>query len=497
MSVRLSQLFAAFPSANMGKNASEIVQTLCLNSRIATDRDVFIAHRGESIDSHKFLPEVCGRGVLAVVVESVENIPKNFAGGILKVSSAQTATAMLAREFYKNPSGQLISLGVTGTNGKTSVTYMLEKIFSDVGWPCGVIGTINHHLQEKVWPTDLTTPDAVSLQGRLREFVDFHAKCLAFEVSSHALAQHRVDGIDFDVGIFTNLTRDHLDYHQTMENYFAAKERLFSELLAQSGKANPAAIINTDDEWGRKIKVPAKVRKIDYGQNSQQFTFTLRSEDFSGSHFQLKSPEGTYDGFVPVIGLHNVYNSVAALAAGFAVGVPVAQGLKALKSYVGVLGRLERVPNSKGLNVFVDYAHTSDALEKVLTALAQVRANSRVQSKITTVFGCGGDRDKGKRPMMLQTALRFSDRVVLTSDNPRTEDPQQIINDCLANLTGVQDRQQLKTEVKRKDAIHIALSDAQENDVILIAGKGHEDYQIIGREKLPFSDVQVVKEFLR
>lgn len=463
-----------------------------------TAGSVFVAIRGTSRDGHQFLQEVCAKNPAAVVVEDVAAVPKDFLGDVIAVVSTRAALMQLAAAYYGEPSRGLLCVGVTGTNGKTSTSLLLEKILTDAGLLTGVLGTIDHHLGNRKWEASLTTPDPMTLQGRLREFADLGARAVAFEVSSHALVQARADAIQFDAAIFTNLTRDHLDYHHTMDAYFAAKMRLFTELLERSNKKNVFAIVNTDDEWGKKVVPATRARLVTFGQSGQDFSFQVSKTDFSGTEFKLvlKAAGRTMRGFIPLVGIHNIYNAVGALAAAVSVGIPLDLVMASLERFAGVPGRLQRVLNDKGKNVFVDYAHTPDALEKVLGSLDAIRLAARTGGRIFTVFGCGGDRDTGKRPLMMKAALKGSDIVILTSDNPRTEDPQKIISDCLQGAAA-NDRSRLQVEVDRKSAIALALSQAHPGDVILIAGKGHEDYQILGTQKIPFSDVQVAWELLQ
>jgi UDP-N-acetylmuramoyl-L-alanyl-D-glutamate--2,6-diaminopimelate ligase len=342
-------------------------------------------------------------------------------------------------------------------------------------------------LGKKVWETSLTTPDPLTLQSRLREFVDAGAKVAAFEVSSIAIDQNRAASVPFDAALFTNFTRDHLDYHGTMENYFAAKEKLFSKLLADSSKTRPYGVLNADDPAIVKIE-KSKARYVWFGQNKGDYIFKILSQDLSGSRFDVNGQ--AFEIATP--GLHNIYNAVGALAVAHEAGVRWSDIQQALKEFSGAPGRLERVGRSRGPHVFVDYAHTDDALRSVLLSLKRLMRESNSNGQLWAVFGCGGDRDKGKRPLMAKAAVENADRVMLTSDNPRTEDPNQILRDCLAGIPNAS----VHVEADRKKAIAFALQTAQEDDVILIAGKGHENYQIIGQTKYPFSDVEVVREFL-
>lgn len=465
------------------------------DSRKVKKNDVFVAIRGTASDGHQYLKDVCAKEVAAVVVEDKTQVPVNFKGAVVVVQSTRQALEVLAAQFYSSPAKKLFNVGVTGTNGKTSVTYMIESVLKEFGWDTGVIGTVDHHLGAHKWPTELTTPDPLTLQKRLADFVSLGAKAAAFEVSSHALEQDRADSIPFDVVVFTNLTRDHLDYHKTMENYFRAKEKLFFELPFRSEK-HVTAVINTSDEWGAKIRTADSVTRWSYGESKSDFKFEILKSDFSGSEFRLKSPRGEHALTIPLVGRHNVYNSVAALATGVAAGASVETAAKGLSRFRGVPGRLERVQNSLDVHVFVDYAHTDDALRTVLTALKQIREKARHNNKIIVVFGCGGDRDRGKRPLMAKAAVEGADLVVITSDNPRTEDPVQIIQEISAGIPRSDLNKSVFIEVDRKEAIRRAIGLAKSGDVVVIAGKGHEDYQIVGTQKFPFSDQLVAGEIL-
>lgn len=458
---------------------------------------VFIAVPGTKVDGHQFLKDACEAGAVAVVVEKADLVPKSYTGFVQIVKSSRESIDRMAAQFYSNPSSELFVFGVTGTNGKTSVTYMLEYVLGQRRLPCGVLGTINHHLGDKVWPTDMTTPDPISLQKRLREMKEAGAKAVAMEVSSHALDQRRADGVHFNTVLFTNLTRDHLDYHPTMQDYFESKQRLFTDLMRHSSKNPRFAVVNTDDPWGARLRIASEAAICTYGQNSRaDFRYQITNVDFSRTDFSLKTPTGEFQGSIPMCGAHNVANAVGVMAAAATAGVSTKNSLEILAQFPGVPGRLQYVPNSKSLNVFVDYAHSPDALESVLRALNQVRSEMKSHAKIWTIFGCGGDRDKGKRPLMAQKAIQASDHVMVTSDNPRTEDPLAIITDIMEGFDPKDRQQRVLMDVDRKSAIEKVLSMAKPHDVILIAGKGHEDYQIIGKNKIHFSDFEIAKEFL-
>jgi UDP-N-acetylmuramoyl-L-alanyl-D-glutamate--2,6-diaminopimelate ligase len=493
--MKLSQLFSVFSPTRWGNAAGLEVLGVTQDSRHVRQGYVFVAIRGTAADGHRFLPQAAKAGALALVVEDEVGIPADYAGAVVKRTSTRQALDLLAQRFFGNPGDELFCIGVTGTNGKTTVTYMIEAILTRFGWPTGVIGTIDHHLGDRHWVSELTTPDALTLQRRLREFVGFGARAAAFEVSSHALDQSRVSSLPFAVGVFTNFTRDHLDYHGTMGTYFSAKEKLFVSLLGRNPSV-AVAVLNGDDPWVRKTQVKAGVKIWWYGQNEADFRFRVLRQDLDGTIFSLSTPDETCEVMLPCPGLHNVYNACAAMAASLSAGCPLKTAVEALGNFRGAPGRLEKVPNDRGLHIFVDYAHTDDALRMVLRTLAQARDLNRDGGRIITVFGCGGDRDRGKRPLMARAAAEFSDVLVVTSDNPRFEDPRVIIEDILAGLSPRWNGEK-HVEVDRHQGISRALQCAHEGDVILIAGKGHEDYQLIGDQKLPFSDKNEVLQRLK
>ncbi|KHD89202.1 MAG: UDP-N-acetylmuramoylalanyl-D-glutamate--2,6-diaminopimelate ligase [Bdellovibrio sp. ArHS] len=495
--MKLNNLFASIPGISNYTVPDVEVSGVFNDARLVIPGAVFVAIRGSKLDGHSFLNDAVTKGAAALVVEDRTKVPQGFSGFIFPTDNSRETLDLLASRFYLDPGQELFCVGVTGTNGKTSVTYMTEAILNAGKIPTGVIGTVNHHLGEKVWPSEMTTPDPVFLQKRLREFRDEGAMAVAIEVSSHALDQKRVDSVPFNTVIFTNLTRDHLDYHETMDQYFEAKQRLFTDLLWKTEKKPCYAIINTVDKYGRRLKVADPAVLWTYGAKDADIRYEILKMDFALTHFKVQTPLGEGEVRLPMSGTHNVLNALAALGAGLSAGIPLAICIEALEAFTGVPGRLQSVPNQQDLAVFVDYAHSPDALENVLTALTKVRENLNSSARIWTIFGCGGDRDKGKRPLMAQMALRFSDQVVITSDNPRTEDPQSIIDDILMGVTDSANKTKTSVYVDRKEAIHQTIKKAQPGDVVLIAGKGHEDYQIIGKEKFPFSDVKVAEEALQ
>jgi len=488
------------------------VTSLVFDAKLASPGSVFVAIRGSKVDGHSFISEAIQRGAKAVVVEDPSLVPREFSGFVQTVDSSRRELARLSAAWQRSPSKELFTVGVTGTNGKTTTTHMIEAVLNHGGLPTGVIGTIDHHLGAKVWSTERTTPDPVVFQTRLRQFVESGAKAVAIEVTSHALDQSRVESVEFDVGLFTNLTRDHLDYHGTIEAYFESKLKFFTELLHRSEKPRPRAILHIDDPWIEKafqrivpLKKPdvwtfgQKCRDRTSGANHVDFEYEILTQGFDGAEIVLKSPFGERRLQLAMAGIYNIQNAVGAMATGLAAGFNIDLASKAIESLRGVNGRLESVENSLGLNVFVDYAHTDDAITAILRLLQDLRSASKSRTsgrpQIITVFGCGGDRDAGKRPLMMKAALGGSDTVIVTSDNPRTEDPEKIIDDAMTGASP-SDHSRIHRVVDRRRALMKALEIATQGDVILIAGKGHEVTQTIGTQKFPFSDVLVVRELM-
>jgi UDP-N-acetylmuramoyl-L-alanyl-D-glutamate--2,6-diaminopimelate ligase len=493
------------------------VKLLTQDARKVVVDSVFVAIPGNQHDGHDFIQQAFENGANAIVfsnlpkfieqyqktLEASQNLSDEAFTKIkncvaIYVADARAALDELASGYYDHPSEKLFCVGVTGTNGKTSMTYMIEHLLNSANMHVGVIGTIDHHLKDKVWPSAMTTPDPIHLQERIAEMLTSGADALAMEISSHALDQKRAESVAFDVAVFSNLTRDHLDYHKTMEAYFEAKSKLFSHLLDQSTKSPLYAVVNTMSSWGRKIRIPDRVHLLSYGQEDADLEYKIEKIDFSGTDFKLKTPQGEFHLSLPMIGEHNVQNMCAAIGVAIAKGLKVEDLVQSVARFKGVPGRLQKVivesPSSRA-NVFIDYAHTPDALENVLVSLQAVKSLVGVHAnspKIWTVFGCGGDRDKGKRPQMAQIAEKLSDFVIVTSDNPRTENPQSILNEIQSGFVG----KKYLVEPDRSQAIAMAIEKALSGDVVLIAGKGHEDYQIIGTEKIRFSDYEEAEKYL-
>jgi UDP-N-acetylmuramoyl-L-alanyl-D-glutamate--2,6-diaminopimelate ligase len=453
---------------------------------------VFVAMRGESADGNRFIDQAIQAGAVAVVTDSATQKPRPGIGWAL-VPHGRRALARVCANFYGKPAERIAITGITGTNGKSTTAFLLESILSAAGRKSALLGTIEYHVAGKVLPAPHTTPEALELNRILREALDQGAGDAVMEVSSHALAQERIYGVPFDVAVFTNLTRDHLDYHQTMEEYFAAKQSLF----AGCGTDAPRAVVtNLDDSYGAQLAEYGRKHSslvLQYGMDRGDLHAEKVEITTRGTRFDLAMPDAKIPLFSALIGRVNVYNILAAAGAGYARGCAkeaIAAGIAGL-AYVP--GRFERVECGQPFTVVVDYAHTDDALRN-LTALARELASS-TRARVVTVFGCGGDRDRKKRSLMGEAAGRGSDFVVLTSDNPRSEDPLAIINDAVVGLqrTGVK----YSVEANRHKAIALAVSEARAGDIVLLAGKGHEKVQVTQQGATPFDDVKVAREALR
>jgi UDP-N-acetylmuramoyl-L-alanyl-D-glutamate--2,6-diaminopimelate ligase len=464
------------------------------DSRRIKPGDVFVAMKGESSDGNRFIDAAIAAGAVAIVTDSPGEKPRPGVAWA-QVAHGRRALARISANFYKHPAERLAVTGITGTNGKSTTAFLVEAVFAASGRKSALVGTIEYHIAGRILPAPHTTPEALDLNRLLNQALGNGATEAVMEVSSHALAQQRVYGVPFDVAVFTNLTRDHLDYHRTMEEYFAAKQVMFEGCGTDAPRV---AVLNLDDEYGQKLVKVSKKR------GSQVLTYGLAHADFHadkieimprGTRFDLIMPGVTIPLFSPLIGKVNVYNILAASAAAYARGCTaeaIAAGIAALAR---VPGRFERLDCKQPFTVVVDYAHTDDALRN-LTALAREFVQQAGQKgRVITVFGCGGDRDRAKRPLMGEAAGRGSDFVVLTSDNPRSEDPLAIINDALVGLqrSGVK----YKTEPARKAAIAMAIAEAGPGDIVLIAGKGHEKVQVSRHGSVPFDDVEVARQLLR
>jgi UDP-N-acetylmuramoyl-L-alanyl-D-glutamate--2,6-diaminopimelate ligase len=395
----------------------------------------------------------------------------------------------MSANFFGHPARKLTMVGVTGTNGKTTTTHLVKSILEAAGHRSGLIGTIEYKIGSQVIPATHTTPESLELNEILARMVDAKCDSVSMEVSSHALHQSRVFGLDYNVAVFTNLTQDHLDYHGTMEEYFQAKQLLFDGLAPHA-----VAVINCDDEWGGKLVSATRTRRITFGVGEQaDLRATGIRLSLDGTAFKIRHEEKERDVASPLVGRFNVYNTLAAYASGLALGIPYERIESGIGTLRNVRGRFERIASPKGWSAIVDYAHTPDALEKCLRTIHDVLPKER-RGRIITVFGAGGDRDKTKRPLMGRVAGSLSDLAIVTSDNPRTENPERIIDDI---VNGITKESTIIRESDRRKAILAALGQAQSGDVVLVAGKGQEDYQVIGKEKIHFSDREIIEEFIR
>ena len=477
----------------LASSGAPSVSGLEYDSRRVKPGDVFVAMQGESSDGNKFIDQAIAAGAVAIVTDSAAEKPRTGVAWA-QVVHGRRALARLSANFYHRPAERLAVTGVTGTNGKSTTTFLVEAILAAAGRRSALVGTIEYHVAGRVLPARHTTPEALDLNRMLAEALGHGATEAVMEVSSHALAQQRVYGIPFDVAVFTNFTRDHLDYHHTMEDYFRSKRLLFEGCGTEAPRA---AVLNRDDEYGQKLAKLSKQR------SSETLTYGLTMGDFRaeqveitprGTRFDLLTPTGSIPLFSPLIGQVNVYNILAAAGAAYARSCnpeAIAKGMAALAC---VPGRFQRVECTQPFTVIVDYAHTDDALRN-LTALAREFVEQAGQNgRVITAFGCGGDRDRAKRPLMGEAAGRGSDFVVLTSDNPRGEDPLAIINDAMVGLQRCGANH--KTEPDRRAAIALAIHQAAPGDIVLIAGKGHEKVQVMREGSIPFDDVEVARQVL-
>jgi UDP-N-acetylmuramoyl-L-alanyl-D-glutamate--2,6-diaminopimelate ligase len=469
------------------------ISGIAYDSRKVQPGFMFVAMRGESSDGNKFIDKAISSGAVAVVSDSATEKPRE---GIAwaQVPHGRRALARVSANFYKRPAERLAITGVTGTNGKSTTTYLVESILSAAGRKSVLVGTIEYHVAGKILPAPHTTPESLELNQMLAEGFGHGATEAVMEVSSHALAQQRVFAVPFDVAVFTNLTRDHLDYHHTMEDYFSAKKILFEGCGTEPPRAS---VVNFDDENGRKlVDVNKKHRSHVSTYGWAVGDYHAKSVEISsrGTRFNMVTPQGTIAIFSPLIGKVNVYNVLAAAAAGFARGCDQAAVVDGIGALTRVPGRFERVDCGQPFTVVVDYAHTDDALRN-LTALAREFVTQAGQrGRVITVFGCGGDRDRSKRPLMGEAAGRGSDFVVLTSDNPRSEDPLAIMNDAKVGLQ--RSGAKYAMEPDRRAGIALAIAEARPGDILLIAGKGHEKVQVSREGTVPFDDVGVAREML-
>ena len=480
--MKLSDLLKNIVTISIIGDAECDIKGVNIDSRKVADDHLFIAMRGTQVDGHKFIPKAEELGAAAILCEQ---IPEEKKQGVtyIQVADTEDVVGQVATTFYGNPTSKLKLVGVTGTNGKTTIATLLYNMFRKMGHKCGLLSTVCNYVEGEAYPTDHTTPDPIELNELLGKMVDAGCEYAFMECSSHAIAQKRIDGLTFAGGIFTNLTRDHLDYHKTLENYRDAKKKFFDDM-----PKNAFAITNADDKNGMVMVQNTKATVKTYSiRTMADFHAKIIECHFEGMYLEVNGKEVG----VQFIGKFNVSNLLAVYGAAVMLGKDPEDILVTLSTLKSVAGRLEPIRSAEGVTALVDYAHTPDALENVLNAIHEVMEGK--SGKIITVCGAGGNRDKGKRPLMAQEAVKQSDRVIITSDNPRFEEPQDIINDMLAGLNA----QQMKSVISivdRREAIRTAVMMAEKGDVILIAGKGHEDYQDVKGTKHHFDDREEVRK---
>lgn len=461
------------------------IKGISCNSKNILNGYIFVAIKGSRENGNKFIDEAIKNGARLIISQDLKGIPKKTKGAyFIKVNDARKVLADLASNFYDCPSSKLKVVGITGTNGKTTISYLIEAILKEANFNPAVIGTINYHFKNRVLPSKNTTPGPVELQSMLATMLKESVNYVITEVSSHALDQNRIGGIDFHSAIFTNLTQDHLDYHKTIEGYFKAKAKLFKNL---SPKAT--AVLNIDDKYGLRLKRMTRAKIITYAIENkadvcaQNLRFGVSDTEFVLTAKRIKTVIKAN-----LVGKHNVYNVLAAVSWALKEGIDIAVVRRALEKLFSVPGRLEKVDSVADFSIFVDYAHTEDALKNAISSLRSLSKN-----RIIVVFGCGGERDKTKRPKMGRVVSRLSDYFIITNDNPRSENPAEIIRDIRRGIK----KDNYCVIPERKGAIRKSLSLARSGDIILVAGKGHENCQVLKNKTIHFDDREVIRECLR
>lgn len=464
-------------------STDKTVAGIAIDSRDVKNDFVFVAIKGEKIDGHSFIAKAIELGATVVVCEEM---PKQYIENItyLQVSNTHEAVAIMAHQFYDEPSTRVKLVGVTGTNGKTTIATVLFKLFTQLGYKCGLISTVQNQIANEIIPSTHTTPDAVSLNALLKRMVDESCTHVFMECSSHAIHQHRITALQFAVGVFSNITHDHLDYHKTFDEYIKVKKKFFDDL-----SSNAFAISNADDKRGEVMLQNTKAQKIYYALKSPA---TIKGKILDNALTGLQMLVNEVEVHFRLIGEFNAYNLLAVYAAAISLNEDKEKVLTALSLTTGAEGRFDYIIGNNLVVGIVDYAHTPDALENVLATIKKLRKG---HEQIITVVGCGGDRDKTKRPIMAQVACDYSDKVILTSDNPRTEDAAQILKDMEEGLSSSAKRKYISI-VDRKEAIKTAVMMSNAEDIILVAGKGHEKYQDIKGTKHPFDDKEILRELL-
>jgi UDP-N-acetylmuramoyl-L-alanyl-D-glutamate--2,6-diaminopimelate ligase len=457
------------------------VTSICYDSRQVAPGSLFCAIEGNQVDGHAFIEQAIEKGAIAVVSQKPHLTTR---ATHIQIKDSRDALARLAATFYEDPSARLQLVGVTGTNGKTTTTFLIKHLLERAGQRTGLIGTVSYQIGERLLPAQRTTPESVDLQQLFSQALEAGCVNLAMEVSSIALALNRVDEMRFRAAVFTNLTQDHLDFHRGMKEYFQAKEKLFEKISDETPKSG-IGIINVDDPYGQQLvaRFSDRLNVVTYGMGARaDFRASNYRIEPTGTSYQLDVKGKSYLVRIPLIGRFNIYNSLAALATASTLGIDIRSSVLALARAPQIPGRLEAVPAKRQFQVFVDYAHTDDALLNVIKTCRDLNP-----ARLIVVFGCGGDRDRAKRPLMGAVADQFADYSIVTSDNPRKEDPEAIIHDVVAGFKG----RNFETIVDRREAITRAITLASPRDIVLIAGKGHEKYQEFRDHTVPFDDIEV------
>ena len=465
-------------------NVNIAIPHICFDSRIVQKDSLFVAVKGSISDGHTFIENAISLGALAVICEKLPTLLKPEVVYI-KVKDAATALGIIAANFYDNPSEKIKLIGVTGTNGKTTVATLLHNLFQALGYKAGLLSTVVYKIGSKSITATHTTPDALRLNAMLKEMISEGCKYCFMEVSSHAIDQGRVTGLNFDIALFTNISRDHLDYHKTFDEYILAKKKFFDSL-----GANSIAIVNKDDKHGETMLHHTKASKKYFALRSMaDYKCKIIESQFGGLHLNVNGQEV----YTKLIGSFNASNLLLTFAAAVELGEDSLQVLTVLSALNAVEGRFQQYKSDSGITAIVDYAHTPDALDNVLKTIADIRTGNQ---KLVCVVGCGGDRDAGKRPLMAEVACTWSDQVILTSDNPRSEEPMAIIEEMKTGVSASQMKKVLSLD-DRREAIKLGIALCSHGDILLIAGKGHEKYQEIKGERFPFDDLAILKEHLK
>lgn len=490
--MKLKKLLKEIPIKSVKGSKDLEITGICINSKLVAPGNLFIAKKGKSDDGTQYIPEAISSGAVAILTDMYDPSLKITQ---LIHPNVTEMEGLLAANYYQFPSDSLFMVGITGTNGKTTTSFLVKHLLDYLNGPCGLIGTIEYIIGSQRYRATRTTPDVSANQKMLREMVNHHCRSAVMEVTSHALDQQRISHIEYDAAIFTNLTVDHLDYHKTIENYCTAKNKLFSSLSSTDIKKKKpfpkTAIVNMDSPWTHKMLEGCKANVLTYGiEQNADLKATQIQMNGHGTEFYL-----TYQGKSllcrsPLVGRYNVYNVLAAIAIPLIRNCPLEEITPLISSFTSVSGRLESIQNALGLKIYVDFAHSDDALTNVLECLQEIKNDGR----IITVFGCGGDRDKTKRPRMAQAVENFSDVSIVTSDNPRSEDPNEILKDI---IKGFKKKESYIIEPDRYTAIERAIKMATPKDVVLLAGKGHETYQIFAHKIIEFDDRKIASQICK